>query len=135
MTRHSWIGRVIVLAVVLFAPAVSRAQGLAPADADDFMGTWVMSMEGPQGAFEQELELKDKDGKVVGELTNAVMPMQVITDVSKPGADLVLKYEGNYQGNPYSATLTLVPDGASKAKVTFDVNSGMFTMSGTAAKK
>ncbi len=64
---------------------MSLAQTLAPADAGDFMGTWTMSMEGPQGPFEQELELKDKDGKVVGELTNAVMPMQVITDITKTG--------------------------------------------------
>ena len=31
--------------------------------------------------------------------------------------------------------MTLTPDGANKAKVVFDVNGGMFTMSGTANKK
>ena len=135
MTRHRWIVRVFALAALLLAPSIARAQALSAADAGDYMGVWAMTMEGPQGAFEQELDLKDKDGKVVGELTNAVQPPQTITDISKSGADLVLKYEGNYQGNPYSATLTLTPDGSNKAKVTFDVNSGMFTMSGTAAKK
>ncbi len=133
MTRQSLF--VSALAALLLVPAPSRAQGLSPGDAGDFMGAWTMSMEGPQGPFEQELDLKDKDGKVVGELTNAVMPMQVITDISKSGADLVMKYEGNFQGNPFSATLTLTPQGANKAKVVFDVNGGMFTMSGSAAKK
>jgi hypothetical protein len=135
MMRQSRIVRVLALVAILLAPAVSRAQSLSPADAGDYMGIWTMSMEGPQGPFEQELDLKDKEGKVVGELTNAVMPTQVITDISKSGADLVMKYEGNFQGNPFSATLTMTPDGSNKAKVVFDVNGGMFTMSGTAAKK
>jgi hypothetical protein len=135
MLRQPWIVRVLTLVAVLLAPAVSRAQALSPADAGDYMGTWTMSMESPQGPFEQELEIKDKEGKVVGELTNSMMPMQVITDITKSGSDLVMKYEGNYQGNPYSATLTLTPDGSNKAKVVFDVNSGMFTMSGSATKK
>ncbi len=135
MTSQPWIVRVFALVALLLVPAVSFAQTLSTADAGAFMGTWTMSMDSPQGPFEQELELKDKDGKVVGELTNAVMPTQVITDITKTGADLVMKYEGNYQGNSFAATLTLTPEGASKAKVVFDVNGGMFTMSGTAAKK
>jgi hypothetical protein len=135
MMRQPWIVRVFALVALLLVPAASFAQSLSPADAGDFMGTWTMSMDSPQGPFEQELALKDKDGKVIGELTNAVMPSQEITDISKTGADPVMKYEGNYQGTSFAATLTLTPDGANKAKVVFDVNGGMFTMSGTAAKK
>jgi hypothetical protein len=135
MLRQPWIVRVFALVALLLVPAASFAQSLSPADAGTYMGTWTMSMDSPQGPFEQELELKDKDGKVVGELTNAVMPAQVITDITKTGADLVMKYEGNYQGTTFAATMTLSPDGANKAKVVFDVNGGMFTMSGTAAKK
>jgi hypothetical protein len=135
MTHHRWIARVFALAALLSTPSIVPAQGISPTDAGDYMGIWTMTMEGPQGAFEQELDLKDKDGKVVGELTNAMTPPQTITDISKSGADLVMKYEGNYQGNPYSAILTMTPDGSNKAKVTFDVNSGMFTMSGSASKK
>jgi hypothetical protein len=136
MTRQSWIARVLAFIAVVLVPVVSSAQTpLTTADAGDYMGTWTMSMDSPQGPFEQELALKDKDGNVVGELTNAMMPMQEITDITKSGADLVMKYEGNYQGNPYSATMTLTPDGANKVKVVFDVNNGIFTMSGSATKK
>lgn len=136
MTRHPWISRAVLLAALVLAPLVAVAQTpLATADAGDLLGVWVMSMEGPQGAFEQELTLKDKDGSVVGELVNSMMPTQAITDIAKPAADLVLKYQGNFQGNPFDATLTLTPDGMNKVKVSFDVNSGMFTMSGTATKK
>jgi hypothetical protein len=135
MLRQPWIVRVLALVALLLVPAVSFTQTLSTADAGAYMGTWTMSMDSPQGPFEQELALTDKGGTVVGELTNAVMPSQVITDISKTGADLVMKYEGNYQGTSFAATLTLTPDGANKAKVVFDVNGGMFTMSGSATKK
>jgi hypothetical protein len=135
MTHQSWIARALALSVLVLMPAVSPAQSLSPADAGAFMGNWTMSMESPQGLFEQELSLKDKDGKVIGELTNAVMAPTTITDITKSGADLVMKYEGNYQGNVFAATLTMSPDGTNKAKVVFDVNGGVFTMSGSATKK
>ena len=53
----------------------------------------------------------------------------------KAGADLVMKFAGNFQGNPFDAAITMTPDGTDKAKVTFDVNGGQFTMSGTGTKK
>jgi hypothetical protein len=61
--------------------------------------------------------------------------VQKVTDVTKNGEDLVLKFAGNFQGNPFDAMITMTPDGADKAKVTFDVNGGQFTMSGTGTKK
>jgi hypothetical protein len=89
-----------------------------------------------QGPFEQELTLKDEDGKVVGVMTNQIQPEgQRITDVSKEGADLVLKFSGNFQGNAFDAKVTVTPSGPGKATVSFDVNSGQFSMSGAGTKK
>jgi hypothetical protein len=48
---------------------------------------------------------------------------------------VVLKFAGNFQGNPFDAAITMTPDGTDRCKVTFDVNGGQFTMSGTGAKK
>ena len=61
--------------------------------------------------------------------------VQKVTDVTKKGNDLVLKFAGNFQGNPFDAMITLTPDGTDKCKVTFDINGGQFTMSGTGTKK
>src|SRR5262245_40670602 len=137
MTSQPWFGRAVVVASLALVPFTTAAAQVpaTPADAGDFMGVWAMSMEGPQGSFEQELTLKDKDGKVFGEMVNAVMPLQEISDVTKSGADLVLKYQGNFQGNPFDATITLTPDGFEKVKVVFAVNNGTFTMNGGATKK
>lgn len=124
----------LALALVL-SPLVASAQ-LASADAGPFMGSWALTLEGPQGAFEQSLVLKDEGGKVVGEMSNEMQPeTQVVTDVTKEQESLVLKFAGNFQGNPFDAVITLTPDGADKVKVLFDINAGMFSMTGTGVKK
>ena len=125
----------VALAVVLVTGVIS-AQALSPSDAGPFMGSWTLALDTPQGNFEQSMVLKDEGGKVVAELSNQMAPeVQKVTDVSKKGDDLILKFAGNFQGNPFDAVITLTPDGTDKAKVTFDVNGGQFTMSGTGVKK
>ena len=128
-----------LLGTIALAIALSTGLGaaqLAPADAGAFMGSWSLMLDSPQGAFEQTLVLKDEGGKVIGEISNQMQPgVQKVTDVSKKGDDLVLKFAGDFQGNAFEAMITMTPDGADKAKVTFDVNGGQFTMSGTGTKK
>ena len=128
-----------LLGTVALAIALSAGLGaaqLAPADAGAFMGSWALMLDTPQGSFEQEMVVKDEGGKVVAEISNQMQPdVQKVTDVTKKGSDLVLKFAGNFQGNPFDAELTLVPDGTDKLKVTFDINGGQFTMNGTGTKK
>jgi hypothetical protein len=128
-----------LLGTIALAIALSTGLGaaqLAPADAGAFMGSWSLMLDSPQGAFEQTLVLKDEAGKVIGEISNQMQPgVQKVTDVTKKGDDLVLKFAGDFQGNAFDATITMTPDGTDKAKVTFDVNGGQFTMSGTGTKK
>lgn len=128
--------RTLALVLVLLPFAATAEAQLAPADAGAFMGSWTLALDTPQGNFEQSLVLKDEGGKVVGEMTSQMAPeTQKVTDVSKKGDDLILKFQGNFQGNPFDAVITMTPDGSDKCKVTFDVNAGMFTMSGTGIKK
>ena len=126
-----------ILAVVLsLSPVAARAQALAPADAP--ATSWV---SGPsrsiarRAPFEQNMTVKDEGGKVIGEMTNQMQPeVQKVTDVSNAKGDLVLKFAGNFQGNPFDAVITITPDGADKAKVLFDINGGQFSMSGTGTR-
>ena len=68
------------------------------------MGSWSLTLDSPQGAFEQTLVLKDEGGKVVAEISSQMQPdVQKVTDVTKKGDDLVLKFAGNFQGNPFDA--------------------------------
>jgi hypothetical protein len=124
----------VALALVL-APLVVSAQ-LASADAGSFMGTWTLSLDSPQGPFEQSVIVKDEAGKAVAELSNQMQPeVQKVTDVSKDKESLVLKFAGNFQGNAFDAVITMTPDGTDKVKVLFDINAGQFSMSGTGVKK
>jgi hypothetical protein len=127
----------IAAIVLLVAPRIVAAQSaLATTDAAAFLGGWSLTVESPQGPFEQTLELKDVGGKVAGQLTSAISPdPTAITDISKDGEDLVLKFSGDFQGNAFTAKLTLTPQGTDKAKVTFDIMDGQFVMDGTGVKK
>jgi hypothetical protein len=118
-----------------FASTVAVAQEpVASADAAKFMGAWVITLDSPQGSFNMTLTLSDKEGKAVGELTSEIAPPQAVTDITKSGDDLVLKYEGNYQGQAFAAKITLTPN-AEKLAVAFDVMDGQFMMSGMGVKK
>ena len=95
-----------------------------------------LTLDSPQGPFEQNLVVKEEGGKVVAEITSQMQPdVQKVTDVTREKDNLVLKFAGNFQGNAFDAAITMTPDGTDKAKVTFDVNGGQFTMSGTGTKK
>ena len=133
MTR---ILRTLAFALVLLPLATAAEAQLAPADAGAFIGSWSLMLDSPQGQFEQTMVLKDEGGKVVAEISNQMQPdVQKVTDVSKKGDDLILKFAGNFQGNPFDAAITLTPDGTDKCKVLFDINGGQFSMNGTGTKK
>ena len=124
------------IAVVLaLSSGIFASQILTVADLGSVAGDWTLTLESPQGPFEQSLTFKEEGGKVVAEMHNEALGTQKVTDISKDGENVVLKYAGNFQGNPFDAAVTLTPDGTDKLKVTFDVNAGQFTMSGTGAKK
>jgi len=137
MKHQSWLVRAIVVAAVALLPVVAAAQSaLTAADAAAFIGSWTLSFNSPQGAFEQTLDIKDADGKVTATMTSPMAPgPQEITDITKTGTDLVLKFAGDFQGQAFTAAITLSPDGENKAKATFDVMDGMFVMDGTGVKK
>ena len=124
------------LAVVLaLSSTIFASQTLTVADLGSFAGEWTLTLDSPQGPFEQSLIFKDEGGKAIAELHNDMMGTTKVTDLSKDGQNVVLKYAGNFQGNAFDAAITLTPDGTDKLKVTFDVNSGQFSMSGTGVKK
>lgn len=124
------LGVVLALSSNLLA-----SQTLTVADLGGFAGEWTLTIDSPQGPFEQSLAFKDEGGKVVAEMHNEMLGTTTVTDITKDGENVVLKYAGNFQGNPFDAAVTLTPDGTDKLKVSFDVNGGQFSMTGTGAKK
>ena len=98
------------------------------------MGAWLLTLDSPQGPFAMTMTLTDVDGKVACELTSDIMPAQKVTDISKSGNDLVLKYQGDFQGQAFCAKITLTPV-EDKLGINFDVMDGQFMMSGVRARR
>ena len=114
---------------------LSAQAPLTISDAGKFMGAWLLTIESPQGSLNMTLTLADKEGKVAGDLTSDMMPAQKVEDISKAGNDLVLKYQGDFQGQAFAAKITLTPVDDAKVAVNFDVMDGQFQMSGVGTKK
>ena len=135
--RRTMRAAVIVALWALIGAAALRAQAPAPlasADAGKFIGAWLLTLESPQGPFAMTMTLTDAEGKVACELTSDMMPAQKVSDISKAGDDLVLKYQGDFQGQAFAAKITLTPV-EDKLGVNFDVMHGQFMMSGVGTKK
>ena len=132
--------RVIVMMaagfVILLAGRGVAQSPLAAADAAAFLGGWELGLDTPQGAMTMELMIKESEGKVVGSISAPpVMPnAQEITDISKDGGKLLLKYMLEVQGMQIPAIIALIPDG-DKWKANFDFAGGQFVVDGTATKK
>ena len=128
----------LVVALCAVMGSALRAQAptapLMTADAGKFMGAWLLTLDSPQGPFALTMTLTDADGKVACELTSDIMPAQKVTDVSIAGNDLVLKYQGDFQGQAFAAKITLTPI-EEKLAVNFDIMDGQFMMTGVGVKK
>jgi hypothetical protein len=125
----------LVVALALLVSSAASAQSALPtADAAKFMGVWSLALDSPQGPFVMTLTLSDKGGKVAADLTSDIAPPQEVTDVTKSGEDLVLKYQGDFQGQAFAAKITLTPQGE-KLSLVFDVMDGQFMMNGVGTKK
>jgi hypothetical protein len=126
----------LAVLVVMSIPGAAFAQGLAAADAAPFIGGWTLGLDTPQGALSMDLNIKDEGGKVSATISAEPMLPGVakIDDVSKSGANLVLKYVFDVQGMSIPTIITLTPVG-DKWKADFDFASGQFQTQGTAVKK
>jgi len=123
----------VALAVAL--PMSASAQSsLDASQAQNYLGTWSISFQSPQGEFVMDLALTDASGKVAAQISNDMMGTQDITDISLSGANLVLKYEIDAQGQIAPVALTLVPQG-DMVSATMDFADGMFVMDGSGSKK
>jgi hypothetical protein len=127
----------VVVALYAFAGSAVRAQApaaLPTSEVAKFMGAWLITLESPQGPFAMTLTVSDNAGNAAAELTSDIMPAQKVTDISKSGDDLVLKYQGDFQGQAFAAKITLTP-ADDKLGVNFDVMDGQFMMTGVGTKK
>lgn len=119
----SWTGRTTVYA----------GGQLATADAKTWMGDWLLTVEGRRGSQEQTLFVKDSGGKVAAQLAGGRGGPIDITDVSKAGNDLALKFKRSFGGNDIDVKMTLSMQADGTLKVAQDQNGN--ATAGTGKKK
>jgi len=132
-TRYAFLA---TLALAAWLPVGASAQaGVNTSDAAAFMGSWAISFESPQGTMVMDLIVTDKAGKVAASIGAEMMGgMQDVANITKSGADLVLRYEVDAQGQMVPVAVTLTLNGAA-LDAAMDFADGMFVMDGTGAKK
>jgi hypothetical protein len=127
-----------VALTVLVAPSMALARGQASsldsAKAKDFMGEWVLTIEGRRGPQERPLSITDKGGKVAAELGGGRGGPVAISDISMPGADLVLKWKQQGPQGEVDVVMTLTLSNGTLT-VKQDMAGGQFSQSGTGKKK
>ena len=128
-----------VLALTLVAPAPpalaqGKASSLDTAKAKAFVGEWVLTIEGRRGPQERPLSITDVGGKVAAELGGGRGGPVTVTDITMPGADLVLKWNQQGPQGDIDIVMTLtLKDGGLVVKQ--DLAGGQFSTTGTGKKK
>jgi hypothetical protein len=120
-------------ATLATGPAAAQSQ-LDVAQAQAFMGQWVVNMDTEYGPFSMNLAIADQGGKVAATMSSAEMGGdQAITDITRSEESLVLRFTGNAQGQTFDVAIALVPNGEN-LDVYFDVAQGMFTAQGVGTR-
>jgi hypothetical protein len=129
------LGLVASAATVAYAqqPAAAAAPA-TPADVTALVGDWALAMDSPMGPSTTNLTLRVDTGKVVADVSSDMIPKTTVSDITKSGAALVLKYSIDFQGQAVPIILTLTPKGDGLA-ANFDFAGGMFQMDGVGTKK
>ena len=112
---------------------IAGGQALATADAKGWMGEWTLTIMGGRGPQERALTIKDMSGKVAATLGGGRGGPVEITDVSKKGTDLVLKFKQQGRGGEVDVVMTLALQADGTLKVSQEL--GGNTQSGTGKKK
>ena len=77
------------------------------------MGTWAIDVNTPGGPISVDLTVSEVDGAVAAEVGGGTSgsPMTAVSEITKNGSSLVMKYEANVQGAVTPITLTAEADG------------------------
>jgi hypothetical protein len=108
---------------------------ITPAQAAPFLGDWTLTLQGPNGPGTFGLTVKVDADKVVGEISNEMLPAQKISNISLVDKSLLLNYSFTWEGNAVDAVVSLMPGEGDKTNAQIDFAGGAYTMTGTAAKK
>lgn len=123
----------LVAAIGVFGANPVSAQAVDSEWAQQFVGSWAVTLETPDGAMPMVVNVQEEAGKVTVRLGQGEQG-RALTDVRRAGDALVANYDIEYQGMALPATLTLKPNGAALS-TEWDFGGGMYTTTHEATKR
>ena len=115
------------------APAAAAPAAITPADAKPYLGDWTLTGESQMGPFVMSLSMKVDAGKVVATLSSEMQPATTVTDITKVGTGIVLRYSVSFDGNAIPVVVTLATK-ADKLDATLSFADGAFEMAAVGTK-
>ncbi|MDH3205812.1 MAG: hypothetical protein OEO79_04330 [Gemmatimonadota bacterium] len=133
--RATVLGLTVVMSLMAAGMMPDRAAAqsdLDAAQAQEFMGQWLVTFETPDGPFLVELDVADEGGKVaVSAIT--LLGTQRVTDVTRSDDKLVLSWEADAQGQLIPLLVEITSDGDELA-VSLELGMGDVTMTGVGTR-
>jgi len=123
----------LLVATALTPFAASAQSQLDTSEAQAFVGLWDLAIQSEMGPFNIDLEIADRAGKVAAVLGSPDMGSQEVTEITRQGEGLLLRYEFNQQGQIIPILLTLTREGEA-LDAAINVGDGMFTATGIATR-
>jgi hypothetical protein len=133
VTRRVAAGLALVAALAAPMPASAQSQ-LDASQAQAFMGSWVINMSTDFGPMVITMSIQDQGGKVAASVGSPEMGGTTeVTDITLQGANLVLKYDIDAQGQFIDVSMNLEPAGANLNTV-IEAAGGQFTTTAVATR-
>ena len=98
-------------AVTRTRPSGGIASGLDISEVQPFLGTWTLAIESSKVPLSYNIEIKDVDGKVGTTIHSESLGTSAVSEITKDGESLSLKWEANLQGQVTRLSMTLTPLG------------------------
>ena len=125
----------LVLVGALVAPMDASAQSeLDVAQAQAFLGDWVINMDTDFGPMTLNMSITDQGGKVAATVGSLDLGGEAeVTDITREGESLVLRYDIDAQGQYVDVVMNLQRDGEN-INTTIEAAGGQFMTTAVATR-
>jgi hypothetical protein len=110
-------------------PTIATAE-----DAKPFLGRWTTTFDSPQGAVTFDIDIHLDTGDPGASVSNSIIGDAEVSDVTKAGDALVLRYVAEVQGTQVPVSISLLAQGHT-LKADFSFLGGEYAASSVATRK
>ena len=132
------LGAAAVFGMMLLAGPTSAGQTseLAASEATEFIGTWIVTLDGPRGGnVSLTVTVRDEGGMVAARIEGGRGGPSDVTEVTRSGDDLVLAFEREGRRGRMEIAMTLTLTGDDTVDASMSLGGGQFTIEGAGERQ